>query len=164
MKSMSGCGWQKLINWSYKLGLTGLVGLNLVAGLVVLGNDLVKPVLAQDRVFLYGEANTANQVGKGYLIFQRSGQQIVGAMYSPQSEYTCFTGQLTATNINLQPFDTGVQTASNQDSTQAAIQVALPSLHQLSQVGSADRQVLASCQKEASALQPSRTVMALPRS
>jgi hypothetical protein len=163
MKSMSGGGWQKLINWSYKLGLAGLVGLNLVAGLAVLGNDLVKPVLAQDGVFLYGEANTANQVGKGYFIFQRSGQQVVGAMYFPQSEYTCFTGQLTATNINLQPFGPGVQTESNQEATQAAIQVALPSLHQLSQVGSADRQVLASCQKEAIALQPSRTVMALPR-
>jgi hypothetical protein len=45
---MSGGGWQTAINWSYKIGLMGLVGMNLVAGLAVIGNDVVKPVLAQN--------------------------------------------------------------------------------------------------------------------
>jgi hypothetical protein len=45
---MNGGGWQKVIDWSYKIGLTGLVSLNLVAGLAVIGNDIVKPVLAQN--------------------------------------------------------------------------------------------------------------------
>jgi hypothetical protein len=156
---MSGCGWQKIVNWSYKIGLTGLVGLNLVAGIVAIGNDTVKPVLAQDGVYLYGEVNTANQLGKGYFIFQRSGERIVGALYYPQSEYTCFTGTLNATNAELQPFEAGDPTASGQN-----IQVALPSLKQIANVGSSEREALAMCQKEASALNPSRTVMALPRS
>jgi hypothetical protein len=46
---MNGGGWQKVIDGSYKIGLTGLVGLNLVAGLAVIGNDIVKPVLAQNE-------------------------------------------------------------------------------------------------------------------
>jgi hypothetical protein len=46
---MNGGGWQKVIDWSYKIGLTGLVSLNLVAGLTVIGNDIVKPVLAQNE-------------------------------------------------------------------------------------------------------------------
>jgi hypothetical protein len=156
---MSGCGWQKMLDWSYKMGLTGLVGLNLGAGLAVIGNDLVKPVLAQDRVYLYGEANTANQLGKGYFIFQRSGQRIVGAMYYPQSEYTCFTGTLRATSVQLQPFEAGAQSGLGQE-----IEVALPSLHQISQIGPSEREALAMCQQEASALQPSHTAIALPRS
>jgi hypothetical protein len=46
---MNGGGWQKVIDWSYKIGLTGLVSLNLVAGLAVIGTDIVKPVLAQNE-------------------------------------------------------------------------------------------------------------------
>jgi hypothetical protein len=46
---MNRCGWQKVIDWSYKIGLTGLVNLNLVAGLAVIGNDIVKPALAQNE-------------------------------------------------------------------------------------------------------------------
>jgi hypothetical protein len=46
---MNGGGWQKVIDWSYKVGLTGLVSLNLVAGLAVIGNDIVKPALAQNE-------------------------------------------------------------------------------------------------------------------
>jgi hypothetical protein len=156
---MSGCGWKKIIDWSYKIGLTGLVGLNLVAGLVAIGNGMVKPVLAQDGVYLYGEANTASQLGKGYFIFQRSGQRIVGALYYPQSEYTCFTGTLSATNAQLQPFEAGDPSASGQ-----TIQVALPSLHKIANVGSSERETLAMCQQEASALNLSHTVLALPRS
>jgi hypothetical protein len=156
---MSGGGWQKIVDWSYKIGLTGLVGLNLVAGLAAIGNDMVKPVLAQDGVYLYGEVNTTNQLGKGYVIFQRFGQRIVGALYYPQSEYTCFTGTLSATNVQLQPFEAGDPSASRQN-----IQVALPSLHQIANVGPSERETLALCQKEASALKPSRTVLALPRS
>jgi hypothetical protein len=46
---MNGSGWQNVIDWSYKVGLTGLVSLNLVAGFAVIGNDIVKPVLAQNE-------------------------------------------------------------------------------------------------------------------
>jgi hypothetical protein len=154
---MSGGGWQKIVDWSYTMGLTGLVGLNLVAGLVAIASEMVKPVLAQDGVYLYGEANTANQLGKGYFIFQRSGQRIVGALYYPQSEYTCFTGTLSATNAQLQPFEAGDPSASGQ-----TIQVALPSLHQIANVGSSERETLAMCKQEASALVPSRTAQTLP--
>jgi hypothetical protein len=156
---MSGGGWQKIADWSYTMGLTGLVGLNLAAaGLVAIGSDMVKPVLAQDGVYLYGEADTTNQLGKGYFIFQRSGQRIVGALYYPQSEYTCFTGTLSATNAQLQPFEAGDSSASGQ-----TIQVALPSLHQIANVGSSERKTLAMCKQEASALVPSRTAQTLPR-
>jgi hypothetical protein len=151
---MNGGGWKGIVDWSYKVGLTVLV-----AGLAAIGSDMVKPVSAQDGVYLYGEANTANQLGKGYFIFQRSGQRIVGALYYPQSEYTCFTGTLSKTNAQLQPFEAGESSVSGQ-----TIQVALPSLHKIANVGSSERQTLALCQQEASALHPSRTVLALPRS
>jgi hypothetical protein len=159
MKSMRDYGWQKLVNWSYKLGLTSIVGLNLAAGVVVIGNEMLQPASAQDGVYLYGEINKTNQLGKGYFIFQQSGQQVVGAMYSPQSEYTCFTGKRSATKIHLQSFGPNVQPGSGQE----VLQVALPSLHQLAQVGPADRQVLSACQQDASALLPNRAITLLPR-
>jgi hypothetical protein len=158
-KSMSGCGsWNKRMR-SVKLGLAGLVGLNLLAGLANAETSPVKPAPEQDGIYLYGEANTVNQLGKGYFIFQQSGQKVVGAMYYPHSEYTCFTGQRTATNVHLQAFEAGSPSSSGQDT----LQVSLPQLHKINRIGPSERQTLAACQQEAAALQPSRTVVALPR-
>jgi hypothetical protein len=155
---MNGCGWQKVIAWSFKLGLKGLVGLNLIAGIAAIGTATVKPAMAQDGIYLYGEANIANQLGKGYFIFRQFGQRIVGAMYYPQSEYTCFTGNRSATNVHLQPFEPGAPSPSGQET----IQVKLPNLHHITEVGPLERQTLAICQQEANALGPARTVMASP--
>ncbi len=152
---MSSCGWQKKRMWSVKMGLASLVGLSLLAGIAKAETSAPE----QDGVYLYGEANTVNQLGKGYFIFQQSGQKVVGAMYYPQSEYTCFTGQRTATNVHLQLFESDTQSLAGQE----ALQVFLPKLHKIAQIGPSERQALAACQQQAKVPQPSRTVMALPR-
>jgi hypothetical protein len=159
MKSMSGCVWRNKKMRSITIGLTTLMGLNLLAGAA--GAETLTAHLAseQDGIHLYGEANAANQLGKGYFIFQQSGQKIVGAIYYPQSEYTCFTGKRTATNVHLQPFELGREPLSEQDT----LQVSLPKLYRIDQIGVPARQALAACQQEAMALQPSRTVMTVPR-
>jgi hypothetical protein len=156
---MSSCGWRKKQMWSVKVGLAGLAGLGLLAGIAKAETSTVKPAPEQDGIYLYGEANTAHQLGKGYFIFQQSGQKVVGAMYYPQSEYICFTGQRTATNVHLQLFEPGTPSLTEQD----ALQVSLPKLHKIAQIGTSERQTLATCQREATTLQPSHTVMALPR-
>lgn len=161
---MSGCVWRSKRMRSITIGLASLMGLNLLAGTAGAEILTVKPASEQDGIHLYGEANTANQLGKGYFIFKQSGQKIVGAMYYPQSEYTCFTGNRTATNVRLQPFELGNQPLSGQSpSGQDALQVSLPQLYKIAQIGISERQALAACQQEAIALQSSRpTTAALP--
>lgn len=156
---MSGCGWWNKRMRSVKLGLAGLVGLNLMTGIASAETSPVKPAPEQDGIYLYGEANSVNQLGKGYFIFQQSGQTVVGAMYYPHSEYICFTGKRVATNVHLQPFESDGQSGSGQD----ALQISLPQLHKINKIGPSERQTLADCQQEAAALQPSRTVVVLPR-
>jgi hypothetical protein len=156
---MSGCGWRNKKMRSVTLGLAGLVGLNLLTGIAKAETSPVKPAPGQDGIYLYGEANTINQLGKGYFIFQQSGQKVVGAIYYPHSEYACFTGQRTATNVHLQVFEPDGQSSSGQD----PLQVSLPQLHKINKIGPSERQTLAACQQEAAALQPSQTVVALPR-
>jgi hypothetical protein len=135
------------------------MGLNVLAGVAGAETLTVQPGLEQNGIHFYGEAKAANQLGKGYFIFQQSGSKIVGAVYYPQSEYTCFTGNRTATNVHLQPFELGSQPQAEQE----MLQVSLPTLYKIDQIGAAERQSLATCQQEAASLQPSRTVMALPR-
>jgi hypothetical protein len=164
---MSGCVWRSQKMWSITFGLASLMGLNLLTGVAAAGTEAltVKPSPEQDGMYLYGEASAANQLGKGYFIFQQSGQKIVGAMYYPQSEYTCFTGNRTTTNVHLQPFELGNQLQSGQSqSGQDALQVSLPQLYKIDQIGVSERQALAACQQEAIALQSSRSATAaLPR-
>lgn len=156
---MSGCGWCQKTVGALKVGLAGLsVGLNLLPALAIAETSVAKPSVEQNGVHLYGEANTAHQLGKGYLIFEQSGAQIVGAMYSPQSEYTCFTGKRAATQVDLQPFEPG-QPLPDQET----VQISLSGLHSIAPISPSERQVLAACQREASLLQSSRTVTVLPR-
>jgi hypothetical protein len=158
---MSGCVWRSQKMRSITLGLASLMGCNLLIGVAAAEALTVKSSPEQDGMYLYGEANAANQLGKGYFIFQQSGQKIVGAMYYPQSEYTCFTGNRTATNVRLQPFELGNQPTSTQSlSEQDALQISLPQLYKIDQIGVSERQALAACQQEAIALQSSRPATA----
>jgi hypothetical protein len=153
---MSGCGWRSKKMWSIAIGLASLMGLNLLTGTAGAETLTAKPAPEQDGIHLYGEANAANQLGKGYFIFQQSGQKIVGAVYYPQSEYTCFTGKRTATNVHLQPFEVGNEPLSGQD----ALQVSLPKLYRIDSIGVPERQALAACQQEVTAHQSSRPATA----
>ncbi|WP_404788137.1 hypothetical protein [Altericista sp. CCNU0014] len=156
---MNGFGCRKKAVLFFNAGLAGLsLGINLLAGTAGAETATIEPPIQQDGIYLYGETNTARQPGKGYLIFQQSGDRIVGAMYYPQSEYTCFTGKRAATKVHLQPFEPAGQPLPEQ----GALQISLPGLHSISQIGSSERQTLAACQREAIALQPSGAVTVLP--
>lgn len=48
-----------------------------------------------DGTYLYGQTSQANQMSKGYVVFQRQKGKVVGAIYSPHSEFNCFTGSST---------------------------------------------------------------------
>lgn len=43
-------------------------------------------------VYLYGNSSQPNQLLHNYVVFEQQNGKVVGAFYSPQSDFTCFTG------------------------------------------------------------------------
>lgn len=64
-----------------------------------------------DGTYLYGQSSEPQQTGKEYLVFQANQGKVVGAMYLPNSEYSCFYGTLDSTQMNLTVANPYEQTA-----------------------------------------------------
>ena len=48
----------------------------------------------KDGIYLYGQSPKPNQLGQGYIIFQKQQNKVTGALYMPQSEFNCFQGTI----------------------------------------------------------------------
>jgi hypothetical protein len=115
----------------------------------------------EDGIYLYGESLTPNQLGQGYIIFQKQQDKIIGALYFPQSEFTCFQGKLTksgelAMMVRTLPGEVGtmeVATISTipknneNELTTYPYSVTLQDYYRLSSVSSHDREILQICQQ-----------------
>ena len=109
----------------------------------------------QDGIYLYGKS------AEGYIVFQKRQNQIIGALYFPQSEFTCFQGSLAksgklAMMVRTLPGEVGtieVATTSTipkineNEFTTYPYSVTLEDYHQLSSVSSNDREILQICQQ-----------------
>lgn len=78
-----------------------------------------------DGTYLYGQSSQPNQIGQEYIVFQANEGQLVGALYLPQSEFSCFHGTLESKQMNLQvvnPYDQTAlaHTIENQQQTSVA--------------------------------------------
>jgi hypothetical protein len=56
---------------------------------------------ATSGVYLYGESDRPEVIGKEYIIFERIGNKTVGAFYLPRSEFNCFKGQFQGSRLNV---------------------------------------------------------------
>ncbi len=113
----------------------------------------------QDGIYLYGQSPQPNQVGQGYIVFQKRQNQVTGAMYMPNSEFSCFQGNLdssgdlamTVTGFPGEGDQEQVATASTLPKIDAdepmnyAYSVALQDYHQLNSVSANDRRILQMC-------------------
>jgi hypothetical protein len=52
-------------------------------------------------VYLYGESDRPEVIGKEYIIFERIGNKTIGAFYLPRSEFNCFKGQFQGSRLNV---------------------------------------------------------------
>ena len=109
----------------------------------------------QDGIYLYGKSE------EGYIVFQKRQNQIIGALYFPQSEFTCFQGSLAksgklAMMVRTLPGEVGtieVATTSTipkineNEFTTYPYSVTLEDYHRLSYVSSNDREILQICQQ-----------------
>ena len=116
----------------------------------------------QDGIYLYGQSSTPNQLGQGYIVFQKHQSKIIGALYIPQSEFSCFQGSLAksgklAMTVRTSPGEAGtmeVATTSTipkineNELTTYPYSVTLQNYQQLNSVSSNDREILQICQQE----------------
>ena len=116
----------------------------------------------QDGIYLYGQSSTPNQLGQGYILFQKQQSKIIGALYVPQSEFSCFQGTLAksgelAMTVKSSPGEVGVMEVSTASTipkvnenefTTYPYSLTLQDYHQLSSLSSNDREILQICQQE----------------
>lgn len=71
---------------------------------LVAQNTLPKSPFA-DGIYLYGQSAQPEQIGKEYMIFRVQQGKIIGAVYLPQSEYSCFAGTLSPQQMRVSVID-----------------------------------------------------------
>lgn len=113
----------------------------------------------KDGIYLYGQSPKANQIGQGYVVFQKRQGRLVGALYMPRSEFSCFQGTLNqsgelAMTVTTTP-DAGISpdvattsripTFSSDEPMTYAHSVALQDYHQINAISGNDRRVLQMC-------------------
>lgn len=131
-------------------------------------NSIKGKLPEKDGIYLYGQSPQPQQVGQEYIVLEVNRGKVVGAFYLPHSEFNCFNGTITAGKLALllaegpesgaYPDPTGV--TNNQevaaintrplgddiDSTiSTPYSVALQNYHQLNNITSSDKEILAAC-------------------
>lgn len=113
----------------------------------------------KDGIYLYGQSPKPNQIGQGYIVFEKRRDQIKGALYMPSSEFSCFQGTLEksgelAMTVNGFPGESpstevasrnGVTNVADEEPVTYAYSVALQDYHRLNSISASDRQILQMC-------------------
>ncbi len=97
-----------------------------------------------DGIYLYGDSPQPNQVLQNYIVFQRQNDRVVGAIYAPRSDFTCFTGKIQGNTLYGKAISAGkIQTVE--------VNTQLTNLHSIRTISSNDRRLLSMCQQTARA-------------
>ncbi|QYX30537.1 hypothetical protein [Sphaerospermopsis torques-reginae] len=113
----------------------------------------------KDGIYLYGQSSTPNELGQGYIVFQKQQGKVIGALYMPSSEFSCFQGTIAqsgelAMTVTSSPGETGVTqvsttsripTFTDEDTATYAYSIELQDYHQLNSVSANDRKILQAC-------------------
>jgi hypothetical protein len=112
----------------------------------------------QDGVYLYGQSPQPNQLGQGYIVFQKRQNQVMGALYMPSSEFSCFQGNIESSGelamTVTAPGEGGLEQVATANTLPKldpdepmtyAYSVALQDYHKLNSVSDNDRRILQMC-------------------
>lgn len=99
-----------------------------------------------DGIYLYGNSPQPNELARNYVVFERRDDDVVGAFYSPQSEFTCFAGNLEGTHLDVEAIVLG------EPATQE-VRAQLTNLHPLQEISANDQRMLGVCKQETIALE-----------
>ncbi len=95
----------------------------------------------EDGTYLFGESSQTNEVGKGYVVFSKQGQRVVGALYYPQSEFSCFVGNISGKRLDVTAF-------GPYDQQSAYVEVPLTAMHKFQTIGTSENKSLTDCHQE----------------
>ena len=112
-----------------------------------------------DGVFLYGNSQKAGELGKGYIVFEKQADKVIGGMYMPASEFNCFKGSLDRSGEiamtvkgyagDVSPPQVAARSRlvipGDSEFANYAYSVTLKDFYQLDNVGKNDRRVLKIC-------------------
>jgi hypothetical protein len=106
-----------------------------------------------DGISLYGESPLPNVVGKEYLIFEKLGNKTIGAFYLPQSEFSCFHGNLNGSELSItlidgydgQEYHYALALNSGRLTASELPMMGTPTYQPLKKVSDNDRRILAMC-------------------
>ncbi|AFZ23165.1 hypothetical protein Cylst_0839 [Cylindrospermum stagnale PCC 7417] len=113
----------------------------------------------KDGIYLYGQSTQPNQPGEGYIVFQKQQSRVMGALYTPNSEFSCFQGTVgqsgeLAMTVTASPGEgstTQVSTTSkipkvsDDESFTYAYSVELQDYNRLNSLSANDRRILRIC-------------------
>jgi hypothetical protein len=51
--------------------------------------------------YLFGQSSQPDQIGQGYVVLERTGDRVHGALYYPSSSFDCFYGQVQGTEVAM---------------------------------------------------------------
>ncbi|HEY9905518.1 MAG TPA: hypothetical protein V6D43_24320 [Candidatus Sericytochromatia bacterium] len=105
-------------------------------------NQSISAVPKADGLYLYGETPQPNQLTKAYVVFQRQKGKVVGAIYSPNSEFSCFTGSQTNNTLDVKSVETG-------ELHKRTAKINLSSLHQIKALSATEQRIISACKQAA---------------
>jgi hypothetical protein len=116
----------------------------------------LNPAPNTNGVYLYGESNQPEIIGKEYIIFETTGTKTIGAFYLPKSEFSCFKGQFHGARLSVNLIDTFDRqnynfTLTLNPSGLTASKLPMmgePTYQPLGAISANDRQILASCKAQ----------------
>lgn len=117
----------------------------------------------KDGIYLYGQSPNPNQAGQGYVLFQKQKGRVSGALYMPDSEFSCFQGTLEtsgelAMTVTGSPAETSLTqvatsnrlpTLYNDEFITYAYSVTLQNYHPINAISANDRRILQECNQPA---------------
>jgi hypothetical protein len=117
---------------------------------------VIIPNRLTDGVSLYGEADRPDEIGKEYLILEKVGNKTIGAIYMPQSDFSCFYGRVKKSDLNItlidgyngQQYNYGLSLHSRGLTASKMPMMGTPTYQPLGQISDNDRRILESCKSQ----------------
>ncbi len=90
------------------LGTAALAALGTAAQAQTAAEQLTPETLAVAQTtaestgrYLFGQVPEPDQIGQGYVVLERDGDRVYGALYYPSSSFDCFQGQVQGTELAM---------------------------------------------------------------
>ena len=112
----------------------------------------------QEGTYIYGQSPQPNEIGNEYVVFEVTDRKLVGVLYMPHSEFSCFEGEIKGDELDLivdHPYDDttnrysialeSVSPVASRDETMKT-PLTLKGYHPLEELSPNDERMLAHCQ------------------